>query len=93
MVSWETGRNQVSVVVAGREHEMAETVHHGAGETAVQPAGLTPETQIKAAKKRGILTAKLANHAKGNDAEQRFEVLTAGTTAQRFMAGKLMAGK
>ena len=75
-VSWETGRNQVSGVVAGSEHEMAETVHHEAGETAVQPGRRTPEPQIKAAKNRGIFDRKIdGRNMKRNKGPRNAEAL------------------
>jgi len=39
---------------------------------------LAPQPQFKAAKNRGILTAKYTNHAKENAAERGLAVLTAG---------------
>ena len=44
----------------------------------MDPARPAPQPQIKAAKNRGILTAKYANHAKKNAAERGFAILTAG---------------
>jgi len=61
-------------------------------EPRMNPARVALQPQIKAAKNRGLLTANHANHAKEDAAERGFAGLIAGNTAQRFMAGTLMAG-